>query len=163
MLTAFELIRKYWKALAIAAVLAIAAYELVDLGRQIKEKEWSQRWSQRDLDDAQAKLTREEEARQLEQSWRAKVDQQRNERDAKVQEVRDGATRVAANTGRLHLAAIKAERSACQLAASAPGRESPGSVLTDVLNRVGSRTGELAAYADELRAALNECRNSWPQ
>lgn len=149
MLTAYR-----WAGFLIAGALAVTGVYLQ--GHTAGKNKVLAQWSA-------SQVVTEQAVRQLEQSWRAKVDQQRNERDAKVQEVRDVATRVAANTDRLHLAAIKAERNACQLAASAPGRESPGSVLTDVLNRVGSRAGELAAYADELRAALNECRNSWPR
>lgn len=113
---------------------------------------------------ADSQLAAERAVRELEQTWQGRVDEARTERDAKVKAIEAGAARVAANTGRLHSAAIKAERNACKAAAGTEGRSSPpGNLLADVLNRVGERTGKLAAYADELRAALNECRGSWPQ
>ena len=157
-----ELLRRYWKAFAIAAVLAIAAYELVDFGRQLKEQEWAQRWAQRDSDDATARATAEQKARETEKTWQVKVDQARNERDVRIQEIKDGAARIADNDSKLHSAAIKAERRACAAAVSTAGRESPGNLFADVLDSVGKRTGALATYSDELRAALNECRAAWP-
>lgn len=111
-----------------------------------------------------SQLAAEQAVRELEQTWQGRVDQARIERDVKVEAVKAGAARVAANTGRLHRAAIQAERNACKAAAGTEGRGTPpGNMLADVLNRVGERTGGLAGYADELRAALDECRGSWPQ
>lgn len=110
-----------------------------------------------------ANLLAEKAVREREGLWQARVDDAGRERDAKVREIENAAARVADGNSRLHSAAIKAERNACQVATGAARREGAGSVLTDVLNRVGERTGRLARYADELRAALNECRGSWPQ
>lgn len=113
---------------------------------------------------SESQLAAEQAVRELEHTWQGRVDEARTERDVKVKAIEAGAARVAANTGRLHSAAIKAERNACKAAGSTEGRSTPpGNLLADVLNRVGERTAGLAEYADELRAALDECRGSWPQ
>lgn len=142
------------------AIAAAAGYFLIAAygkGYSAGKTEVLAQWSQ-------SQLAAEQAVRELEHSWQGRVDEARTERDVKVKAIEAGAARVAANTGRLHSAALKAERNACKAAASTEGRSSPlGNLLADVLNRVGERTAGLAGYADELRAALDECRGSWPQ
>lgn len=142
------------------AIAAAAGYFLVAAygkGYSAGKTEVLAQWSE-------SQLMAEQAVRELEHAWQGRVDQARTERDVKVKAIEAGAARVAANTGRLHSAAIKAERNACKAAAGTEGRSAPpGNLLADVLNRVGERTAGLAGYADELRAALDECRGSWPQ
>lgn len=142
------------------AIAAAAGYFLVAAygkGYSDGKTEVLAQWSQ-------SQLAAEKAVRELEHTWQGRVAEARTERDEKVKAVEAGAARVAANTGRLHSAAIKAERNACKAATGTEGRSAPpGNMLADVLNRVGERTGRLAAHADELRAALDECRGSWPQ
>lgn len=150
-----------WVKIGIGVALALLAGYLVNAlqerayqsGRNEVLAQWSE--SQRAAERA---------VRELEHTWQGRVDEARTERDVKVKAIESGAARVAANAKRLHSAAIKAERNACKAAAGTEGRSAPpGNLLADVLNRVGERTARLAGYADELRAALDECRGSWPQ
>lgn len=160
----FELLRRWWKPVVLALVVSVALYETYDLGATVTDHKWQERWSQRDADDAESQLAAEQAVRELEHTWQGRVDEARTERDVKVKAIEDGAARVADNASRLHSAAIKAERNACKATAGTEGRSAPpGNLLADVLNRVGERTAGLAEYADELRAALDECRGSWPR
>lgn len=155
------MVSSIWVKIGVGVVLALLAGYLVNAlqerayqsGRNEVLAQWSE--SQRAAEQA---------VRELEHTWQGRVDEARTERDVKVKAIESGAARVAANAERLHSAAIKAERNACKAAAGTEGRSAPlGNMLADVLNRVGERTGKLASYADELRAALDECRGSWPR
>lgn len=143
--------------LAIAAATGYFLVAAYGKGYSAGKTEVLSQWSK-------SQLVAEQAVRELEHTWQGRVDEARTERDVKVKAIESGAARVAANAKRLHSAAIKAERNACKAAAGTEGRSAPpGNMLANVLNRVGERTGKLAAYADELRAALNECRGSWPR
>lgn len=155
------MVSNIWVKVGIGVAIATAtAYFLVAAygkGYRAGKTEVLAQWS-----DSQ--LAAERAVRELEHAWQGRVNEARTERDVKVKAIEAGAARIAANTSRLHSAAIKAERNACKAATGTEGRSSPpGNLLADVLNRVGERTGRLAAYADDLRAALDECRGSWPQ
>lgn len=148
---------KQWAVFAGVLLAGAALIWALNASYQSGRNEVLAQWS-----DSQ--LAAEQAVRELEHTWQARVDEARTERDVKVKAIEAGAARVAANTGRLHSAAIKAERNACKVAAGTEGRSAPpGNLLANVLNRVGERTAGLAGYADELRAALDECRASWPQ
>lgn len=157
-----ELLRRWWPAIAFVAALTGSHWLAYDHGKSVERSTWQTQWAQRDADEATAQTAAEQKARETETAWQLKVDQARNERDVRIQEIKDGAARIADNDSKLHSAAIKAERRACAAAASTAGREGPGNLFADVLDSVGKRTGALATYSDELQAALNECRAAWP-
>jgi hypothetical protein len=147
------------KCLGALALGLVAGYFLVAVygkGYTSGKNEVLAKWSA-------SQVVAEQAVRDLEHTWQDRVIEAGKERDAKVQQVADGAARAAANTDRLHRAAIAAQRNACQAPTGTQGRGAPSDLFPDVLERVGSRTGEIAAYADNLRAALDECRGSWPQ
>lgn len=127
---------------------------------------WNREAGRREVlaDWTASQLAAESAVRELEHTWQGRVVTARAEADVKLQEVTVNAGRVAANTDRLHVAALTAaKRGACKNATAAQGKRDSGLLLADVLNRVGKRTGDLAAYADRLRIEAEECRAAWPK
>lgn len=148
---------RYWMHLVLAAVVAYFAIALygngVGAGRAQVLADWQA-----------SQLVAAEAVRQLEHTWQERVATARTEADEKEKQLIAGVERVSANTDRLHVAALSAaKRGACKDATAAQGDRDSGLLLADVLNRVGKRAGELAAYADRQRIAAEECRAGWPR
>lgn len=139
-----------------AASVVWAGFALYGHGLSYGRSEVTAAWSA-------SQAATEQAVRELEHTWQDRVETARKKADEKEQEINAAAGRVAANTNRLHAAALDAARRACKTPARAEGARGPGDMLADVLNRVGERTSALAAYADRERIAREECQNAWPK
>lgn len=146
-----------WLKLAGAAALVAAVLWFGHWNREVGREEVLADW-------AASQLVAAEAVRTLEHTWQDRVATARTEADEKQKQVVIGFERVSANTDRLHVAALKAaKRNACKDATATQGERDSGLLLADVLNRVGKRAGDLAAYADRLRIEAEECRAAWPR
>lgn len=150
-------LKQYWLHLVIAVGVAyflIAAYgKGYTAGRTEVLADWTA-----------SQLVAEQAVRQLESTWQDRVATARVEADEKVQAINVTAGRVVTNNDRLHVAALdRAKRNACKDPTATESRRDSGLLLASVLDRVGKRTGELAAYADRLRVEAEECRAAWPR
>lgn len=144
-------------ALALAAAAVVwAGFALYAHGLAVGRGEITATW-------AASQVATEQAVRQLEHTWQNRVETARIQADAKEQEIKATSGRVAANTNRMHAAALDAARRACKTTATAEWTRGPSDMLADVLNRVGERTSALAAYADRERVAREECQNAWPK
>jgi len=112
-----------------------------------------------------SQLAAERAVRELESTWQGRVQTARTQADEKLQAVSDRVGAVTANNERLLAAAraTGAKLATCENSAAPKGSRSPGDMLADVLDRVGKRAGELAAYADRERIAREECQSAWPK
>ena len=141
-------------ALLVVGALIWAGHWCYEQGRSEVLADWSA-----------SQLAAEQAVRQLEGTWQERAATARSEADEKFRAVSDSAGVVAANNGRLRKAvsATAAKLAACENSAPAEWARGPGDLLTDVLDRVGKRAGELAAYADRERIAREECQSAWPR
>lgn len=151
---------RYWWAVVIAALVAALGVQTLRLGNE------QTAFREHLADDAIAKAAATERARQKEQADQAAYDQEaQNARAEKLALEREFAALAGTADGlRDELAEFKRRARAAPAGAAHRGPSKPGAdaldLLADVFTRASDRAGEMARYADALRAAGATCERS---
>ncbi len=163
----FELLRRWWPAVAIVAALGASHWFAYEHGKSVERGDWEPRWAQRDADDATARADAEKAERAKEQASQQHAEKvQRDATQALEQERLNAAgERAATERVRGELAKLQARLSGAAKSA-ATGTSSASAtraamVLSDMYGSCQSRLGEVSSAFDRARIAGLACEASY--
>lgn len=162
-----ELVRRWWPAVAVAAVLGASHWFTYQHGVTVTDETWSARWEKRNTADATAQAVVESAARAKEQALQQQAEKVQRDATQALETARTDAAGERAATERLRGELVKLQNRLGGTSASAPTGTSSTSatraamVLSDLYGSCQSRLGEVSSAFDRARVAGLACEASY--
>lgn len=163
----FELLRRWWPAIAFVAALTGSHWFAYDHGKSVERSTWQTQWAQRDADDATARADAEKAERAKEQINQQHAEKVQRDATQALEQERLVAAGERAATERVRSELTKLQTRLRGAGASpATGTSSASAtraamVLSDLYGSCQSRLGELSSAFDRARIAGLACEASY--
>lgn len=167
------LLKQTWKPLVLTMLVVLSLWGFghwrYTAGQTAENFVWSEKWSKRDVHDANAKAAREASEREEEQRRQLENNRIRDEGEQQLAQARAAAANAQSVADSLQLAI---ERTKQQLARSETGRLSAiaserqtrtdtAVLLAELYRKSDERAGQLAQYADRARIRGLTCEKAY--
>lgn len=160
---------KYWKQLAITMLVAFLLWRAFDVGRELADSAWKQKWLQRDLADSTATLHQEAAERAEERRRKLAAEEERKRAEEELAKVQaDAVAAKRAGDGlQQQLAAIRRQLAGSEtgrlsaIAAAGTAKAETTRVLAELLGESDKRAGIYAKEADERYAVGSSCERTY--
>lgn len=158
-----------WRPLVALLLLLVACWGGWRGGYHAADSKWSQRWSQRDADDAKAIAKRTAAERTEEQRRQLRVNEETERAEHELAAVRAAADRADAAAGGLRSELdklqsrlrISEQRRSAAVADASQARAEAADLLAQLLRESDEMAGAFAAEADRSRIAGVACERSY--
>lgn len=163
MTLAIELLRRWWPAVALVALLVLSHWGAYRHGGTVTDSSWSAKWAERDAADATAQAAAELDARTREQQMAQAAEEVQRDATQALETARTDAASERAATERLRGELAKLQTHLGGTGASAATSTSSASatraamVLSDMYGSCQSRLGEVSTAFDRARIAGLSC------
>ena len=159
----FELLRRWWPAIAVVAALGASHWLTYQHGKSVERGDWEPRWTQRAADDATARADAEKAERAKEQASQLQVEKvQRDATQALEQErlvaagERAATERVRSELAKLQTR-LRGASASPAIGASSASATRAAMVLSELYGSCQGRLGEVSSAFDRARIAGLAC------
>lgn len=155
------------KVAAISAAIFLACFWSYQKGRTTEHKEWSAKWQERDLADAQATIQFTEQQRRIELQRQGAIDAIQEQAQQDIATAQRNAAIAAAESKRLQngiadaITRLQADSGNPSVTISSKTRASTSSLLAELFREIDTAAGIYAAEADRARAAGLTCERAY--
>lgn len=155
------------KVVAISAAIFLTSFWGYQAGRTAEHKEWSAKWQERDLADAQAAIQFTEQQRRIELQRQGAIDAIQEQAQQDIATAQRNAAIAAAESKRLQdgiadaITRLQTDSGHSSTAISSKTRASTGSLLAELFREIDAAAGIYAAEADRARAAGLTCERAY--
>lgn len=155
------------KVAALAAAIFLSCFWCYQAGRTAEHKEWSAKWQERDLADAQAAIQFADKQRRIEQERQGAIDAIQEQAQQDIATAQRNAAIAAAESKRLQdgiadaITRLQADSGNPGATISSKTRASTSSLLAELFREIDTAAGIYAAEADRARAAGLTCERAY--
>lgn len=155
------------KVTALAAAIFLSCFWCYQAGRTAEHKEWSAKWQERDLADAQAAIQFADKQRRIEQDRQGAIDAIQEQAQQDIATAQRNAAIAAAESKRLQdgiadaITRLQADSGNPGATISSKTRASTSSLLAELFREIDTAAGIYAAEADRARAAGLTCERAY--
>lgn len=152
---------------ALAAAIFLSCFWCYQAGRTAEHKEWSAKWQERDLADAQAAIQFADKQRRIEQDRQGAIDAIQEQAQQDIATAQRNAAIAAAESKRLQdgiadaITRLQADSGNPGATISSKTRASTSSLLAELFREIDTAAGIYAAEADRARAAGLTCERAY--
>jgi hypothetical protein len=163
------LLKRYWRPFAALALLLVACWGVWRGGYHAADSKWSQRWSQRDADDAKAIAKRTAAERAEEQRRQRRVNEETERAEQELVAARAAAERANAAAGGLRSELdklqsrlrVSEQRRDTAVTDAGKARAEAADLLAELLRESDEMAGAFAAEADGAYISGRSCEWSY--
>lgn len=155
------------KVAALVAAIFLSCFWCYQAGRTAEHKEWSAKWQERDLADAQASIQFADKQRRIEQERQGAIDAIQEQAQQDIATSQRNAAIAAAESKRLQdgiadaITRLQADSGNPGATISSKTRASTSSMLAELFREIDTAAGVYAAEADRARAAGLTCERAY--
>lgn len=157
------------KVAALAAAIFLSCFWCYQAGRTAEHKEWSAKWQERDLADAQAAIQFADKQRRIEQERQGAIDAIQEQAQQDIATAQRNAAIAAAESKRLQdgiadaITRLQEDSGNPGATISSKTRASTSSLLAELFREIDTAAGIYAAEADRARSAGLTCERAYDE